>query len=133
MNAPIEYVDELNFGEISIEKTEDIERVVSQHRRDYAEKLYMTKTTDWSSEQEYRYLWVSDRKNPPEAEFISIEGCITDICVGVRFPKAYDMNIEAVARRINCRLHRIIYLQGRLLISPFDQKYHEKMPKTISG
>ncbi len=96
----------------------EIEAYVKQFRSAYWPHLYLLKDPDWQSEQEYRYVWMGEEVPLTDAEDISIEGCLTAICLGASFPKAYEINIRDVSDRTGAQVLRIWYPDRRIFIVP---------------
>lgn len=96
------------------------EAYARQHRDIFAQQLYLTKNPDWASEQEYRFVWIDDGEDEKEAIYVPIDGCVTTICLGARFPKVYEDNMRAIQERLGINLAKISYSYGSLSILPVD-------------
>lgn len=89
-----------------------------RHRDKFARQLYLTKNPDWISEQEHRFVWIDDSDHGNEVEYVPIEGCVSAVCLGARFPEVYEVNIQAIKERLGIDIHRVRYSYGRLQILP---------------
>lgn len=109
------------FHELSWEQIRHlgIEKFTKQHRETFARQLYLTKNPDWANEQEYRYVWIEgDEDHEDDAEFISIDGCITAVCLGAHFPECYLNEIKAIKNQLGIDFYQIKYINGKLSIVP---------------
>ncbi len=118
IHGPVEYIhDQLYYPSRSLSHDElhqmGVEDYVKSHRERFARQLYLTKTGDWANEQEYRFVWIDgeDREDP---EFVSIEGCLAEICTGARFPEPYHVNMRQVMERLGIEVHAVRSWNGRL-------------------
>lgn len=126
LHGPVDYVSQITppnspFHELSYDEIERIgvEAYTRQHRERFARQLYFTKNPDWASEQEYRFVWLGeDEKEESEAEYVSIQDCVSAICVGTHFPEVYKLNVRDIKDRQEIRAYRIQYAYGKLIIGP---------------
>lgn len=61
-------------------------------------QLFLTKTKDWESESEFRWL-VHNLEDSPV--FISIDGVVDGVLAGCDFPKAYYPSLKKLCRKLN--------------------------------
>lgn len=126
LHGPVDYISEIDprsspFYELSYDEMRRIgvEAYARRHRETFARQLYLTKNPDWSSEQEYRFVWIGeDNENEIEVKYVSIEGCVSAVCLGAHFPKVYGVNIKAIKEKLNIDIHQIRYMYGKSGIFP---------------
>lgn len=95
-----------------------LEDYLKRFRAEWWPHLYFLKDPDWKSEQEYRYVWLADDDPETDAEYVSIEGCLTAICLGASFHKAYEVNVREVSERTGAQILRIWYPDRNIFIVP---------------
>lgn len=107
----------------------EIEEYVKRFRANYWPHLYLLKDPDWQSEQEYRYVWIGDEEPATDAEYVSIEGSLTAICLGASFPKVYEINVGDVSERTGAQVFRIWYPDRRIFIVPAwdDERFQQEI------
>lgn len=104
---------------------------IRRHRKTYAQHFYFVKNPDWSSENEYRFVWLGDDESCPPEEFVSIEGCLRAVCVGAYFPAPYRRNVADFGTAHNIGMYEIWYSAGGLiraaptLFGPYDASMAE--------
>jgi hypothetical protein len=75
---------------------------------------FLTKTIDWKSENEYRWLIHNTTKKP---EFVSIEGAIKGVLVGADFPPKYEETLKSLCKELNIPAGKINWSNGQPRVS----------------
>lgn len=125
LHGPVDYDSEIDlrnspFYELSWKEMRQmgVEAYARQHGERFARQLYMTKSPDWVSEQEYRFVWIGEGEDEDEAEYVPIKGCVSAVCLGARFPEVYETNMRAIKERLGIDVYKIHYSYGKLRILP---------------
>jgi hypothetical protein len=84
--------------------------------------LFLRKYPDWENETEYRWL-VHSPDNLEEHLYISIEGIIKAVYVGIDFPKAYEPSIRALCEELSVPVKRMEHHHG--FLSPSQNSIYE--------
>lgn len=93
--------------------------VIKQRRNRDPKARYLRKTVDWIGEKEFRYVWIDNDDNyNAEGDDIPIADCVVDMCLGPRFPRAYELNAHAICESYDIRAQRITFLTGIKQIIP---------------
>ena len=77
-------------------------------RQRYFSELYLTKTKEWKSEQEFRLIYFS---NSDKDEYCSIKSSLNRILLGVDFNMVYYPSITKLS---NIKIDKLKYGDGRL-------------------
>lgn len=124
----------VNYGEVSPDATtaqyDDFlkmggEAYAEAHRNEHAQHLYFNKDYDWVNEQEYRFVIV-DGGGVPEM-FVPIDGCVSAICLGAKFPSEYDVCIKEAKEKLGCDVFKAYYM-NRLVIFPYLKEIEINQP-----
>jgi len=116
--GPVDYDDKKSTQLGSLEYLE-IEKLgvregVRKFCRDYHSKIFLVKSRDWRNEYEYRWLiHRPDTKNLPE--YISIEGILEGVLVGLDFPKVYKSLLSELCKSLNVPAGEMVWHNGWLL------------------
>jgi hypothetical protein len=73
---------------------------------------FLVKAEDWKTEYEYRWL-VHNKEDRPE--YISIEGVLTGVLIGVDFPKAYIPLVKEFCSDLGIPAGKILWQNGNPL------------------
>ena len=76
---------------------------------EHYEQFFLRKHSDWETEAEYRWLVHSPKKAP---EFVSIQGAIKGILVGVDFPKEYKPSLCALCKDLMIPAGQLTWQNG---------------------
>ena len=88
----------------------DAKSLVREYFFQHYESCFLTKTSNWKSENEYRWLIHSPTKKP---EYVSIEGAIKGVIVGADFPRVYEGTLKALCKELNIPAGRIQWVNGK--------------------
>jgi hypothetical protein len=80
------------------------------------QSFFLRKNPDWASETEFRCL-VHDPNN--QIEDISIEEYVTEIIVGMDFPRFFEPSLTALCNKLNIRAQRVEWSNGLPKLAPF--------------
>jgi hypothetical protein len=79
------------------------------------ERLFLLKAKDRETEYEFRWLVYSEKNS---AEYVSIEGVIEEVLVGVDFPKAYEPSLIRMCQELKVPAGRMIWVNGVPYLEP---------------
>jgi len=82
---------------------------IRKYYLDKYKKYFLSKYADWQNETEYRWLIHSPANSP---EFIPITGALTNILVGVDFPKVYNPTLIELCKELNVSAGRMDWIGG---------------------
>jgi hypothetical protein len=83
--------------------------------RENYERLFFCKANDWETEHEWRWL-VWGKEN--SAEYVSIEGVIEEVLIGVDFPKVYLPSLIKICEELDIPAGRMIWANGVPYLEP---------------
>lgn len=87
-------------------------RYIEQHRRE----LFLLKHSDWSNEQEYRWVLIDP---VPLPAYVDITGCLTGVVLGDSFDETQLEAVHHLAERSDgLHVSRVKFLNGRLHLLP---------------
>jgi hypothetical protein len=75
------------------------------------QRFFLKKNLDWESESEYRWLVYSPNTSD---EYVSIEGIIKTVYVGVDFPKVYKPSLIALCRDLKIPAKMVKWDNGKM-------------------
>ncbi|MFC1936287.1 DUF2971 domain-containing protein [Chloroflexota bacterium] len=81
---------------------------------------FLTKSKEWESEYEYRWLIHSQDE---QLQHISVEGIISGLLVGVDFPEVYEPSLIAICKKLNILGGKMDWRQG-IPIAQFNSIYN---------
>lgn len=84
--------------------------------------LYLTKSVDWLSEEEFRVVWISEDDIDDKPELVPVEGCIVALYLGSRFPEAYHLNVRTLRDQLGIDVYTMKSSFGRLMRAPASLK-----------
>jgi len=87
---------------------------------DHYERFFLRKHFDWEAEAEYRWLVHSLKKAP---EFVSIQGAIKGVLVGVDFPKEYEPSLRELCKDIQVPAGQLKWQNG--VFTPDFESIHK--------
>lgn len=97
----------IDFSDIkTLGLTEGIRKHFLDHYKDY----FLSKYLDWQNESEYRWLVHSPTNSP---EYVTIEGALTAVLVGIDFPKVYIPALVEVCKGLNISAGEMEWTDGR--------------------
>lgn len=85
------------------------EYALREYLFEHYKDVFLTKYLDWENESEYRWLVHSKTRSP---EFVSIEGAIISVLVGMEFPKVYEPTLVKLGEKLNVTVDRIRWQSG---------------------
>jgi hypothetical protein len=71
--------------------------------------IFLSKYLDWKNETEFRWLMYGQTKSP---EFVSVEGAITSVLVGMDFPIVYEPALREVCKELGISAGRMRWFDG---------------------
>jgi hypothetical protein len=96
--------------EVTEYKKRGIRTLVLEYFYQYYESCFLTKTKDWESENEYRWIIHSSAKEPI---FIPIDGVLTSVLAGADFPLAYETTLKYFCKDLNIPAGKINWYNGQ--------------------
>jgi hypothetical protein len=96
---------------INIDKiiAKGLEEGIREYFFEYYEHFFLTKSKDWETEYEYRWIIHGTSMSP---EYISIENCIVGVIVGVDFPEVYEPSLIKLCKDLNIPVGRMVWRNG---------------------
>lgn len=73
------------------------------------EEIFLVKNSDWRGETEYRWLIHGTTKS---SEYVSIEGTLKSVLVGMNFPDVYIPTLTQLCRDLKAPAGRVIWHDG---------------------
>jgi len=85
-------------------------RAVRKYYYDNYEYFFLTKHPDWRDETEYR--WLIHDTGKKKDEFVSIEGALAAILVGIDFPPVYEITLKELCKGLNISAGKMEWING---------------------
>jgi hypothetical protein len=96
-------------------ETDSPSQLLREYMIDNYEQLFFRKAKD--RETEYEFRWVIYGENN-SAEFVSVDGIVEEVLVGIDFPKAYEPSLIAVCKELDIPAGRMVWINGIPYLEP---------------
>ncbi len=110
-------VKRINY--LAVEKI-GVREGMKTHLLENWEENFLVKSEDWRTEYEYRWLIHNEEDKP---EYVSIEGILTGVVLGVDFPKAYLPIVKEFCSELNIPVGRIMWQSGNPILAYLEPNY----------
>jgi len=100
--------DSVSIDYIELSKIGFINRF-RNHLIKHRKQFFLSKSRDWKTEAEFRWLVHSESKKP---ELLSIKGIIEEVIIGADFPQKYFPTLFDLCRLLDIRVRRIRWRNG---------------------
>ena len=110
-SVSIDYVELLKIG---------VTNGLRRHLRKYRKQFFLSKSTDWKTESEFRWLVNSENENK-EAEFLPIKGIIEEVIIGADFSTANRSILFELCKILDIPFREMIWTNGFPFVSDYTR------------
>jgi len=96
------YLDISNFMKFG-------EKEIRNYYLKFYKEIFLSKYLDWKNESEYRWLI---HNQTPASDYVSIEGALTSVLVGMDFPVAYEPALKDLCKKLIVSAGRVFWFMG---------------------